>query len=304
MEKIIFNEKTHQYFLDGRELISVTTLLRKHGLAQDYGNVDPAVLKAKAERGKQIHAELEAYAKNGEIGFSKELSYFIDYINKNGISIHKVEFIVHNDICAGTIDLVAISLEDGYLFIDHKTTAQRHKDAESWQLSLYVYLYERCTPEQLKKDRTKLRVLHYLEDGFETYDLPRIADAEIDKLMECERNGTLYKREIVGITASQLKEVEEIEEVIAYHENLLKESKRRYENMQQALMMAMKQNGVTSHDFGRIKITYTPPSTRTTIDTEKLLKEHPEINKVNYQKTSPVKEKLTITIRKEKDKNA
>lgn len=299
--KVKFNEETHQYFLNGKELISVTTLMRKHGLAPDYGNVDPDVLKAKAERGRQIHAELEAYAKNGEIGFSKELSFFIDYANKNGLSFHKVEFIVYNDVCAGTIDLVAITLEDGYLFIDHKTTLQKHQDSESWQLSLYAHLYERCTPEQLKSDRTKLRVLHYLEDGLEVYDVPRVSDAEIEKLFDCERNGTIYKREIIGITATQLAEVEEIEQIIAYHESLLKETKARYSKLQEALMYAMKTNGVKSHDFGRVKVTYTPPSTKNSLDAEKLFKEHPEIKKEDYLKTSPVKEKLTITVRKEKN---
>lgn len=301
--KVRFVEQTHKYFMGEKELISVTTLLRKHGLSPDYGNVDPQVLKAKAERGKLIHAELEKYAKYGEIGFSQELQYFIEYINKNRLSIHKVEFIVHNDICAGTIDLVAISTDEGYIFIDHKTTASRHQDSEAWQLSTYVYLYGCSTPEMLKQDRTKIRVLHYLDDGMEAYDLPMIPVAEIEKLMECERNGTIYKREIVGISATQLAEVEEIENIISYHEKLLKETKNRYAKLQDALMHAMKANGVKSHDFGKVKVTYTPPSTKQTLDQEKLFEEHPEINKEDYMKSSNVKEKLTITVRKEKVKN-
>ena len=65
VNQVKFKEDTHRYFdlKTGKELISVTTLLRKHGLAPNYGNVDPQVLKAKAERGKLIHLEIEKYIK-------------------------------------------------------------------------------------------------------------------------------------------------------------------------------------------------------------------------------------------------
>jgi hypothetical protein len=66
---IEFREDTHEYFLDGRKLISVTQLMRKHGLAPSYDAVPSAVLKAKAERGTLIHKEIEKYIKYGEIGF-------------------------------------------------------------------------------------------------------------------------------------------------------------------------------------------------------------------------------------------
>lgn len=305
VNQVKFKEDTHQYFdlKTEKELISVTTLLRKHGLAPNYGNVDPQVLKAKAERGKLIHLEIEKYIKYGEIGFTPELQYFIDYATKNALSFHKSEFIVFNDIVAGTIDLVAINVQDGYLFIDFKSTAARHEDSEAWQVSTYAYLYERCTPESIDPSRKKVRILHFGNNGLEVYDLPIIPDAEIDKLMECERNGTIYQREIVGISATQLAEVEEIEGIIAYHEALLKETKSRYAKLQDALMHAMKANGVKSHDFGKVKVTYTPPSTKQTLDQEKLFAEHPEINKEDYMKSSNVKEKLTITVRKEKVKN-
>ena len=66
---LIFNEDKHEYTLDGKKLISVTQLMSKYGLAPDYSNVDPEVLKRKAQRGTLIHKEIEdylSYRANGE----------------------------------------------------------------------------------------------------------------------------------------------------------------------------------------------------------------------------------------------
>ena len=40
---LVFNEEEHKYLLDGKELISVTTLMKKHGLSPDYSGVGPPV---------------------------------------------------------------------------------------------------------------------------------------------------------------------------------------------------------------------------------------------------------------------
>ena len=54
--KCVFKEDTHQYFLIDantgeqiKELISVTTLMKKHGLSPNYDDVPSAILEAKAK---------------------------------------------------------------------------------------------------------------------------------------------------------------------------------------------------------------------------------------------------------------
>ena len=82
MKQIRFSEVDHKYFLnDGtseKELVSVTTLLKKHGLTPDYSFVNEVVLSTKAERGTIVHKELEAYIKSNEVGFTSELENFIN----------------------------------------------------------------------------------------------------------------------------------------------------------------------------------------------------------------------------------
>ena len=54
-----FDAEKHEYFDGEKRLISVTQLLKKHGLAPDYSGVSDSVLNAKAERGTLIHSEIE-----------------------------------------------------------------------------------------------------------------------------------------------------------------------------------------------------------------------------------------------------
>ena len=146
--KCIFVEETHKYFLVDaetgdviKELISVTTLMKKHGLSPNYDGIPTETLQKKAEYGKLIHSEIENYIKNGEIGFTNELSEFIDYIHKNDLKPLESEIIVHDGVVAGTIDMLGEYCGATAVLADYKTTATLNKEALRWQLSLYQYLY-------------------------------------------------------------------------------------------------------------------------------------------------------------------
>ena len=82
---ITFNEELHKYFDGDRELISVTTLLKKHGLAPDYSGVSESVLNRKAERGTLVHEEIENYMKFGKapkIRFPKSVDEIYNNVEK------------------------------------------------------------------------------------------------------------------------------------------------------------------------------------------------------------------------------
>ena len=115
--KLVFDPEKHLYTLDGKPLISVTQLLRKHGLAPDFSGIDEEVLARKAERGRMIHKEIEEYIKSAVIGFTDELQQFIDL--SKGIKWQFSERKVYNDIAAGTVDLIGEEEGEGeayYIF--------------------------------------------------------------------------------------------------------------------------------------------------------------------------------------------
>lgn len=290
---IRFVEETHQYFLDDKELISVTTLMRKHGLAPSYDAVSKEVLNAKAERGSLIHKEIEDFIKNGEIGFTAEMLNFKDYAENNNLKVLASEIIVYNDIVAGTVDLV-LDYNDLLIIADIKTTSQLHKEAISWQLSIYAYL-------KGVLQHAKGQAFHFDKEGnLKVVDIPLKPVAEVERLLECERKGEIYTQRLV-VSHTDLAQLYEVETLIKNIEDQKKAAEARAVELRAAIMNAMVENGRTSFESDRIKLTIVAPSTRTTIDSARLKKELPSIAK-QFEKTTTTKASLRITL-KEAPKN-
>lgn len=296
--KCVFDEAEHRYFLQNekgeniKELISVTTLLRKHGLSPDYSSVPSDILQAKAEYGQVIHKELEDYIKHGEIGFSLELQNFIYYCNgDNDFCAIDSEFMVHNDIVAGTVDLLA---EDGTSNIlgDFKTTATLHKETVSWQLSLYAYLYK----QQYGLEIDKLQAFHFTNGELKVVDIDFKPLEEIEKLLEAERNGVIYEQRQLVVESDLMLQLAEAEEAIKHFELQKKEAEANAVKLRQKLLEAMQAQGIKSFENERLKISYIEPTTRETIDSKRLKEERPEIA-AEYKKISKVKESVRITLK-------
>lgn len=293
---IRFDEKEHKYYNGDKELISVTQLMQKHGLAPNYSAVSSLVLEAAAKRGTLIHREIQEYIEDGVLGFSDELGSFIDYLEANpNISVEDDEFMIYNDIVAGRADLLLKDelpfTEDSDLIIaDIKTTSTIHYDAVSWQLSIYAYLS--------KQDITKGQVFWFKKDGtLEVKDIPLKAKEEVEKLFEAERKGEIYQKPVI-INDTDLMALEEVEQTIKYYENMKKEAEIKAQEMREAIIKAMEENGLKSFENDRIKLTYIAPSERVSIDTTRLKNENPTIY-LEYQKKTKVKASLRITLKED-----
>lgn len=295
---ITFDEKEHAYYNEyGVRLISVTQLMQKHGLAPNYDSVSKLVLEAKAQRGSLIHQEIDEYLTSGEVGFTSELVSFIEWLKKHN-NVYKVvdhEFIVNNDIVAGRADLLLKDEmpfldDDVYVIADFKTTSSIHFESVSWQLSIYAYL----SSYEVKEGK----VFWFKKDGsLEVKDIKLKPKEEVERLFECERNFELYRVPLV-IDDANLVALEEVEAQIKYYENLKKEAEAKASEMREAIINAMEANGLKSFENDRIKLTYTVPSERVSIDNTRLKKEKPEIF-AEYQKISKVKAGLRITLKEE-----
>ena len=288
---IEFNPETHEYFSDGKKLISVTQLMRKHGLSPDYSGVPASVLAAKAERGTLVHQEIETYIKTGETGCTAECAEFSDYCKREGIEPTASETIVYNDIAAGTIDLVYMQGGKRYL-ADYKTTAAIHADAVAWQLSIYkALLVDMCG---MVIDG--LKVFHFPEGGaLSVRDIPEKPAEEVKRLLQCERDGVPYTQALAG-SGSAIAELAAVEAIIKVIDEQKKEAEARAQELRAAILDAMKKNAVTSYETDSIRITYVAPYTRASIDTARLKKERPEVY-AEYQKETTVKETLKITLK-------
>lgn len=288
MNDLVFDKETHTYTLDGKPLISVTQLMEKHGLSPNYNGVDEDTLKVSAERGTLIHKEIESYIKKGEIGFTEEVAQFVSYVRENKVDIKGSEVTFNNDLVAGTCDLI-INSRKGYLIVaDIKTTSTLHKDSVAWQLSLYAYLSG-------NKTMNHGQAFHFTNEGLKVVDIPLKPVEEVEKLLECERKGEIYKQELI-VEGYELAKLYEAEQIIIKAKEEQKRAEETQKEVYNAILKAMEEQGVKTYETDTMKITYVAPTTRVTLDTTRLKKENPLVAKA-YEKETETKASLRITLK-------
>ncbi len=296
--RVIFRESDHTYWLGDKQLISVTQLLKKHGLATNYTGVSEEVLEKAANKGALIHKEIEDYIKTGAVGFTSELSDYIDITAELGFAAEDSEIIlpageipedkVGEYFYAGTADLIG-KIGDGYVLADLKTTAKVDKRAYAWQLALY---------ERLCGVKFDSLYIFHLGKNSKAIQIERISDAEVDRLFECERNGEIYSEPGLVIANELLARAQEAEFELKRAEEVKKEAEATAKEYRQKLYEAMQRQNVSSWETAdkSMLITCVAPSVKTSIDSTKLKKEMPEIAE-KYSKTSIVSGYVKITIR-------
>ena len=294
---INFDERTHTYTDEnGKELISVTTLLQKAGIGPRYGVVDEEVLQKAAAKGTLVHKEIEDYIKKGEIGFTKELAEFINYVTTNNIKVLASEKIVHNDNVAGTIDLIIQKPNGRISYVDFKTTSTIHIRYVSWQLSMYKDLDLNNDYENYRDylDAT-LECWHFDKEGnLEVVEAEEIGTEHIEKLYE---NQGVYQ---LSVDESALQELYDAEQIIAYYEREKKKAEETAEKVRNKIIEAMKEQCINKYESDKIIITYTPASHTTRFDTN-LFKEREPLLYKKYVKRVERKESVRITLKEAKD---
>lgn len=286
---ITFDKDIHQYYNDGNPIISVTQLMQEQGVAPNYSAVKSDILKAAADRGTLIHGEIEEYNKTGEIGFTPEVQNFIEYITNNNIKVLKSEFLFGNEDVAGTADLL-LEIDGVKYMADIKTTSTIHTGAVAWQLGLYVYLLNDPTV-----NAEFGFVFHFDIDGYlNVKKINLVSREEIEKLITCHKEKTIYNRGLSTVEQEQLMELAELQNTIKAYKDKVDAFNAECKKITDGLIKSMKDHGVLSLDFpGVIRVTYIAPSTKEIIDSAKLKAEKPEIYK-EYTKTSNVKESIRI----------
>ena len=286
-----FNKEKHEYSNDGKILISVTQLLKKHGLSTDFSNVDKDLLNAKAERGRMIHEEVEKYIKKRDIGFTSELMGYIDLITKHELVPAKAEVRVSDGFIAGTTDQWGFDTKNNQYYIgDIKTGSVINYNEVRWQLSLYDYLL----PEKACKTPRKLYCFH-LTDSPRMISVDPVPREEIERLLECERKGEIYKQEVVA-TEDRLAQLVQLKYDMDELELRKKEIDRQMSEITDTVKDLMRNKGIKTFENDLVKITYVAPTTRESIDSKKLKAELPDIA-AKYTKTSEVKDSVRITWR-------
>ena len=170
--RIDFNEEKHEYSVDGVKVPSVSEILAPLN-ADRYGEINQAVLRSAAERGKAVHELCEAIDYEIEPEeVMPELEGYMDayyqFLFDHDVEWQMVEQIVacyrgvegEPPLYCGTVDRFGI-VDDELAVVDIKTYASMTTEAQmtaSCQTALYAdTLGEPCRPKRY--------ILHLKKDG-------------------------------------------------------------------------------------------------------------------------------------------
>lgn len=278
---VFFDELSHVYLLGDKELIGVTSLMKKHGLGADYSGISQKVLDAAAAEGTAIHKEIEDY----DNGKAVLISPLIQEYKSLGLKFIASEYLVSdNETVASSIDGVYEgSANNKVLLVDYKSTQKVHKRALMWQLGIYKVLFERQNPGieveetlclHIDKKEQKIKGLIHIDP---------VSTEEVDNLLCAERDGRIYIDAYEEPSASIVLSEDELQ---AYIDNQAKvsELKSAIKEIEAAIkaydariIEYMQAHGLDKMDAGGGTLTLKKPYIRTGVDTSRLKAKRPDI---------------------------
>lgn len=314
---IDFDEQTHSYAVNGElASISVTGLLTKHGIAPDYSGVNKAFLESKAEQGRLVHADLENVLKYGQIDEyepttpqGKEFNAWVKENLQIGNPECKLAIEYKGLVISGMADVMGVLQNGDILVGDHKNTSKFHREHVSWQVSLYDYFARQMNGAKVNgvdfywEPATQFKCFHYdpKTGNMTVHDLEKVPDAEIERLLDCEVAGVIYKKpDLVVSPEFEARLVKAERDLVKFElerqkrENIAKEYREELCRMFEEQFGENWQGGWSNKD-GTIKFAHVPAREQTRIDAEKLKALYPEVF-VDCKKTTKVKSFVRVTV--------
>lgn len=310
-----FEEKDHIYTVNGEIAgISVTELLAKHGLAPDYSGVNKQKRRESADKGKAVHKDLEDILNVASYGPKTEQGkHFAEWVKENidcGVGEQKLAYEYNGLIIAGTADVMAIGKNKTLIVADHKNTAKFHREYVSWQVSLLDYFARKLGREKINgkilnwKGANKFYCFHYDPKSGEmkVYELEKVSDEEIERLIECEYKNEIYQRAVLVIDPELEKKYLLAEEKFMEIEKQAKEVQNARDDLRAELLKLFEQQGIKSWESrdGKLLVTYVAPAEQLRVDSAKLKTKYPQVF-AECQKLSKVKAQIRVKVRGEDD---
>lgn len=289
--KVIFDPKEHTYTLDGERLSGITSLLDRQLFADKYDGIPDEVLKKAAERGTLIHQSCEL-ADEGFPVDTVESKNWLAMKAKYNLHVEESEYLVSdNKHYASCIDKVFRYDDTTFFLGDIKTTYKLNKEYVRWQLSIYAYLFEHQNPGARV---TSIFAIWLRGDTAQLVELERVADTEIERLLDCDSKGEKYSNTIVQADALPVA-YKDIEQRIALVETHLKKMEAQRKELYEEIMKAMVKYGVYQWTGEVVKFTRRKESIRKTFDKERFEKDYPGVYG-QYVKETPTAGSLTIKV--------
>lgn len=148
---LAFEEKTHQYILNGTQVLPSVTTLMKPLSDTLYAGIRPETLQAAAERGTEVHSAIEDYVTLGITDISEArrgyFEAFLRWMKDYNVQPLSVEHRAYHPALgyAGTLDMLCtLSKSDTdpqvLTLVDFKTSATVNKMLTGVQLEAYEHI--------------------------------------------------------------------------------------------------------------------------------------------------------------------
>lgn len=295
---VVFDEERHTYTLNGKPLMGITGILHKYIFPDKYANIPQAVLDRAAERGHEIHRQVQMWIE----GFPfAESAPEVEAFMKQGINFTESEYLVSDmEHFASSIDIVDA---DDNLY-DIKTTYSLDTDYLSWQLSIYAYLFEL----QNKRPAGNLFGVWLRNGECKIIEVKRIEAEIIRALLNAAAKDEPFENPMattdkdnadMTVMANQqqkLAMLAALEKGIADMETKRKEMEADSALLKESLLEVMEKNGIKTFETDNIKLTVKAASERKTFDSTRFKADCPDVYE-KYLKTSSVKSSLTIKLK-------
>ena len=287
---VVFNEDTHQYFLDGKELQGITSTLVHRAFPDTYKDVPEEMLRKAAERGTNVHEAIQFCEENGLESEMPEYRSYKQMKDANGLTYVTHEYIVTDRVhYASAIDLVFVDAEGKIVIADIKTTYTPHYENVALQLSIYKRFFERQNPD-LKVDRC---VLIWLRDDRSEYKvMPVWADEILDTLIDADCNDLPF--DVTSTYGDLPQKVYDVQAYLCQLEDLVKAKTEELKQIKDGLCQMMLERNIKSFTTPMLKMTTVTPKPRETFDAKAFAADHPDLYK-QYVKTGEVKPSVRIT---------
>lgn len=311
--RIEFNEKEHKYFVNGEIAgISVTELLAKHKLAPNYSSASKSRLKESADKGKEVHKDLENILNKAEYEPTTEQGrQYLEWVKKNldcGVGEQMLAYDKDGMIIAGTADVMGILKDGSLLLADHKNTSQFQREYVSWQVSLLDYFARQLHGEPVNSKMIKWNgasrfiCFHYdpKTGGMQDIELEKVSDEEIERLIECEYNGEIYQRPNLVVDPELEKRFLQAEQQLAELERAKIQIETVAKECREKLCELFEQQKLTYWKSPNelISVTYVSPSEKITVDSKKLKEKYPQVY-AECQKLSKTKAYVRVKLGEE-----
>lgn len=307
-KKVTFDEFLHCYQCNGKTLLGITSLMKKHGLSPEYGDVDPDVLAGAAARGSAVHKAIENYNNGLPVVFADttykgkvvlsadDLKANLNAYKALGINAIASEFLISdNETVASSIDIIeGTDIPDTVDIIDTKTTSEVHKDALSWQTGIYKYLLER----QCKGIKVRNCYCAHIRKGAgKKIPIVPVSEDKVEALFKAEAEGRIYsepKTDALSIISPEvLSRIVKTDIAISEVKAKLKELEESTALAKESLYQYMLEHELKELECEGGRIVLKAPTQRQGVDSKKLQAEYPEVYNACV-KVSEVKGNITF----------